>query len=168
MNRLKTEIDRFFVREGKLAALKDTKPLTVEQHDKALAGLNRLLDRAANIRRMQKHFLDVASIIGGIDFHVRQSTKKEPGEENVTPEHLAIMKLAAHTGTKKVRRCHDGQIVRVNYLDDYQGLSDRRTLFFFSASPRPGVYAFPLDAREISTAPVYEPISNSEEKKDEK
>lgn len=166
MNRLKTEFDRCLVRESRLEALGDVKPLVQEQHDRAHIELTRFMDRAAGIRKQQKHFLDIFELIGGIDFHVRASSKKAPGEENVIPEHLAIQKLAAFTGTSKVRR-NDGQIVRVNYLDDYKGLSDARTMFFFSTQPRPGVYAFPLDGREITFAPVYEPIT-LEEKKNEK
>ncbi|MBN1497635.1 MAG: hypothetical protein JXA07_12740 [Spirochaetes bacterium] len=165
MNRLKTEFDRFLVREDKLADLAAVKPLVNEQHDKALAGLNRFMDRVSGIRRMQKYILDVVSIIDGIDFHVRQSTKKERGQENIMPEHLAIQKLAAHLGASKVRRVDTGEIVRVNFLDDYKGLADRRTLFFFSSTPKPGVYSFPLDTREISTKAVYEPITLEEKKK---
>lgn len=166
MNRLKTEFDRCLVRESKLEALGNVKPLVQEQHDRAHIELARFMDRAAGIRKQQKHLFDIFELIGGIDFHVRATNKKQVGDENVPPERLAILKLAAYLGTSKVRR-NDGQIVRVNYLDDYKGLSNARTMFFFSTQPRPGVYAFPLDGGEISLAPVYEPIT-LEEKKNEK
>lgn len=168
MNRLKTEFDRFLVRENKLNVLGDTdtvKPLVQQQRDRVYLELNRLMDRAAGIRRLQKHLLAVFELAEKIDFYVKPSTRKERGHEDMPPEHLAILKLAQHSGASKVRRCDTGEIVRVNHLDvAFEGLSDRRTLFFFSTAPRPGVYAFPLDNREVSLSPVYEPITSEEKK----
>ena len=165
IGRIKSEYGRFIVRQSKLEALGQIRPITSEQADRAFHELTRFMDRAGTIRKMQKQLLDLFEIVEATDFHVKQSTKKQVGEEHVQPLILALQKLAAFTGASKIRRVSDGEIIRVNRLDGYVPPTGRRNiLFVFSTSPRPGVYAWPLDALDVNTKPAYEPITTTEEK----
>jgi len=161
INRLMNEHRRFILRDERVAILGDKKPLVKEKMKHLDAEIARLADRVSIIRAQQKELLTALEIIQGADFTIQQMTKKVPGEETLPPEIIALKKLALYTGSPKVRRVYDAEIIRPERIDRfYKGYPDRRPgLFVFSTAPRPAVYHFPLDGIAVDLNPVYEPLT---------
>ncbi|MBN2161018.1 MAG: hypothetical protein JW807_16625 [Spirochaetes bacterium] len=171
INRLQVEYQRFFNRDVKIGMLSDSPPLVQEKIVQLDTLLGTFCDRAKQIKDCQHLLLAVLQIVSGIDFSVKPTTKKDPnGDEQTSPELLACRKLAQHTGSQKIKRVRDGEIVRPGRLNrDYAGYPAKRPgLFFFSTAPKPGVYFMPLDGIGIDPNPAYTPIETEAKTNGEK
>lgn len=168
-SRIQVEHERFLRRADEIAMMGNKRPPLIDDKVNILYGeISRLADRLKICREQQRRLLDVLQIISGIDWTVRQTNikRKQQGDEDVPPEVLALRKLAEATGSAKVRRCTDGEIVRLSRVDNnYQGHPGRRNgLYFYSSIPKPAVYFFPLDGISVTTDPAYVPVQQTEEK----
>lgn len=170
INHLQNEYARLTRRLDEIGALgADPRPLVQDHIRRLEADLNTLADRIKTCRELQRQFLTVLQIVRGIDFYIQPTKKGEFGDEQTSPEVLAIKKLAAFTGKEKVRRVRDNGIILLSHLDSrYSGFPEKKNvLYFFSSAPRPGVYALPLSGIGIAVSldPVYISCTQEADKK---